>query len=185
MYLIQTLKAFSLNTAMQLGCIESLPNFIDQGDRSPRLLVGIQALVPAYQFSCHGKVTRWGIATVRQGKNSISLQVWRPTTRHGSDVYSLVGSNNFDVEPLINQKLLYITPPTMDQITVQPGDMIGLYLQNNVSIEDRFSIQYKPFTNNVTVHYVMADEQLSVIEETTLSIQMSNTAPIITADIGI
>lgn len=166
---------------LQLGCIQGLPDFADQGNHSPSLLVGIQALVPTYQFRCHGKVTRWGIAIERWGKNSISLQVWRATSRYG---YSLVGTNNFDVEPPKNQKAFYISPPTMDQIIVQPGDIIGFYLQNNATIDDDFSIQYKPYTNNVTVHFVMTDEPLTIIEETTLSIQMSKTAPIIAVDIG-
>ena len=169
---------------VHIGCIQNLPSFVDQGTHSPSLLVGIQALVPMYQFSCHGKVTRWGIATERQGKHSIGLQVWRATSRYGSYVYSLVGMNKFDVQPSKIQGLYYITPPAMDQITVQPGDMIGFYLQNNVTIEDDFTIQYKPHANNVTLQFVMTDEPLTIIEETTLSIQMLKTAPIITVDIG-
>ena len=164
--------------------MRGLPNFADQGDHSPALLVGIQALVPAYQFSCYGKVTKWGIATERKGKHSINLQVWRPTIRYGSDVYLLVGTNNFDIEPPMEQKLFYITPPAISQIAVQPGDIIGFHLENNVSIDDNFSIQYKSYTNNVTVHYVMTEEPLTVIEETTLSIRLSKTAPVITVDIG-
>lgn len=172
-------------TALHQDCIHSLPKFTDQGNHSPSLLVGIQALVPAYQFRCYGKVTRWGIATKRMGKHSIDLQVWRATgSRYGSPLYSLVGSNNFEVVPPTNQALLYITPPVADQITVHNGDMIGFYLQSNNSIEDNFSIQYKPYTNNVTVHFVMAGEPLTVIEDTTLSVQMSKSAPVITVDIG-
>ena len=72
----------------------------------------------------------------------------------------------------------------MDQITVQAEDMIGFYLQNNISIDDNFAIQYKPYTKNVTVHFVTTEEPLTVIKETTLSIQMSKTAPVITVDIG-
>ena len=170
---------------IQLGCIQNLPKFVDQGEHSPGLLVGIQVLIPTYQFSCYGKVTRWGIATERQGRHSIYLQVWRITNRHyGFPVYSLVGANKFDIEPSKPQILYYISPPTMDQIIVQPGDVIGFYLQNNSSIEDDFTIQYNPHTNNVTVQFVMTDKPLAIIEETTLSVQMLKTAPVITVDIA-
>lgn len=170
---------------VRLQCAQNLPNFVDQGEYSPGLLVGIQALVPTYQFSCHGRVTRWGIATERQGKHSIYLQVWRTTERHHEfPAYALIGANKFDIEPPKSRILYYISPPTMDQITVQPGDVIGFYLQNNASIEDDFTIQYNPHANNVTLQFVMSDEPLAVIEETTLSVQMLKTAPVITVDIA-
>lgn len=179
------LKGFLFNAALQQGCIQSLPKFVDQGNYSPTLLLGIQALVPAYQFSCYGRVRRWGMATKRKGKHSIDFQVWRATTsRYGTQVYSLVGCNRFDVEPPTDRALFYVNVPVMDQITVQAGDMIGFYLLNNISIDNNFSIQYKPYTNNVTLHFVMTEEPLTVIKETTLSVQMSKTAPVITVDIG-
>ena len=99
-------------------------------------------------------------------------------------MYSLVGSNRFDVEPPTDRALFYVSVPEMDQIMVQAGDMIGFYLLNNISIDNNFSIQYKPYTNNVTLHFVMTQEPLTVIKETTLSVQMSKTAPVITVDIG-
>ena len=121
----------------------------------------------------------------KQGKHSIHLQVWRTTGRHYEfPVYSLVGANKFDIEPPKSRVLYYISPPTLDQITVQPGDIIGFYLQNNASIEDDFTIQYNPHAKNVTLQFVMSDEPLAVIEETTLSVQMLKTAPVITVDIA-
>ena len=169
---------------MQPGCIHGLPEFVDRGSHSQSLLVGIQVLVPSYEFTCHGKIARWGIATQRSGQHNISLQVWRAASRPGSHAYSLVGANNVEVRPPKDHALVYISPPPEDQITVLPGDVVGFYLQNNITTDDDFSVQYQSHANNATLHFVTTDQPLTVIEETTLSIQMSQTAPIMTVDIG-
>ena len=169
---------------MQSGCVPGIPEFIDHGSHSQSLLVGIQALVPSYQFTCHGKVARWSIATQRQGQHNISLQVWRAGSGLGSHAYSLIGANRVEVKPPEDHALVYISPHVEDQITVQPGDVIGFHLQNSISTDEDFSLQYQSHANNVTLHFVTADQPLSIIQETTLSIQMSETAPILSVDIG-
>ena len=54
-----------------------------------------QAVVPAYEFQCSGRVTEWGACVERHGGNEeeyyIQFQVWRPSGPSGC--YSLVGFN--------------------------------------------------------------------------------------------
>lgn len=164
--------------------MENLPPFRDQGRHSPSLLVGIQALIPAYNFTCNATVTRWGLSIEKKGQHRIDLQVWRPLEDLlGS--YHLVGANTFNVKPQTGQKLLYLLPDVMDQIQVQPGDVVGLYIENNASVDDDYAIQYVPNVNGVTVHYKQTDQPLDMIQSyTMLPVQFPNIAPVMMVETG-
>ncbi|XP_064405921.1 uncharacterized protein LOC135350959 isoform X2 [Halichondria panicea] len=130
-----------------IHCISQLPGFKDQGLNSPMLLIGIQALVPAYQITCNGTLVQWRVATVRGGQHSVHLQVWRPVQEAGS--YRIVGENSFNIKPQGTHNLFSLIPSKKDLIGVQEGDILGFYLENNASIGDDFSIQYQANTPGI------------------------------------
>ena len=160
--------------------MKELPLFKDQGFFSPMLLVGIQALVPAYKLSCTGTLIRWRVATAREGQHNIHLQVWRPGSE--PDSYSKVGSNTFNLKPTSGQRLFTLTPSYKDQIRVQVGDVLGFYLEKNNS--DDFSIQYQARVSGISVLYRQVSGTLQTINHYTLPVELLNAAPIIQAEIG-
>ena len=112
----------------------------------------------------------------------MDLQVWRQMQEKG--VYYLIGTNSFNTQPEMGQKLLYLVPNTTNQIQVKPGDVVGFYLENNVTIVDDFAIQYKPNATGVTVQYKQENHPLEIIQASTLPVQFLNVAPILLAEIG-
>lgn len=159
-----------------------LPEFKDQGPRSPALLVGIQAIVPAYTITCNGTLTRWGVSTEKRGQHDIHLQVWRPS--EGYRAYSLVGVNTFNVKPTKGQKAFLLTPRRRHRIMVQVGDILGFHLENNKTIRDDFSIQYYVNTSGINVHYTQIAQPLQEIHFNTLHVTLMNASPIIQIEIG-
>lgn len=166
---------------MQVRCIPLAPVFHEQGHRNPALLMGIQALVPAYQITCNGTLLQWGILTEKQGQHNIHLQVWR-ATRYGA--YSLIGTNTFNLKPPNGQKTFILTPNPSNRIIVQDGDIIGFHLEKNESITDEFSIQYHTNATGIDIHYMQSLEPLQEIHSNTLYVTLRNAAPMITASIG-
>ena len=130
-----------------------------------------QAIVPAYEFQCSGRVTEWGACVERSSSREryyIQFQVWRPTGPSGC--YSLVGFNRpvgSDGEDgvlspmdgaLDNCVVLSLTEE--EQIEVQSGDVVGYYVDhfrlNNGELEDRDEndgIQWIEGGNDVVVYY--------------------------------
>ncbi len=162
--------------------MDNLPEFRDQGMHSRTLLLGIQALIPEYHFTCHGRITRWGIATEKRGGHRIDLQVWRPLDQtEGS--YALIGANSFTVQPEKGQKLLYLTPNATELINVQPGDVVGLFMEDNVQIDDGYLVQTVPDASGVTVQFVHTDRPLNRIAANQLPVRHS-IAPVLTLEMG-
>lgn len=147
-------------------CIEGLPQFRDQGPRSSALsLDDKQAIIPTYKFSCRGTITQWGVSTEKRGSHLIELQVWRHTL---PNVYHKVGSNRFNQGPKKMQKLMYLTPDPRDQINVEPGDVIGLYVSNDPDIDDNYKIQYEP-SSSVRMLYFSSHSAATNIASTALT----------------
>ena len=144
--------------------------------------MGIQALVPEYEFTCSGNITQWGLSTEMHGKHRVDLQVWRPMQEEGA--YHLVGTNSFNTQPEMGQKLLYLFPNATNQIQAQPGDVIGFYLEDDARVADDFAIQYKLNATGVTVRYKQEDHPLEIIQASTLPVQFLNVAPVLLVEIG-
>ena len=71
----------------------------------------------------------------RSGKYSLDLQVWRPSPTvddsTGTGCYSLVGNNRFtSISPIISPAVAIVTPSPQDYIPFQPGDVLGVYVED-------------------------------------------------------
>ena len=139
-----------------------------------------QAIVPAYEFQCSGRVTEWRACVVPGGMSSeqyyIQFQVWRPTGPSGC--YSLVGFNRpvgsegedgvlnplgVNGDPLRRCVVLSVTED--QQIEVQSGDVVGYYVDhdNDNQNDENAGIQWiegdsdsdsdGESGNDVVVHY--------------------------------
>ena len=171
------------STQEEYSCVQNLPELRDQGKHSPSLLVGIQALVPAYHFTCSGKIKEWRLSTEKRGQHRVDLQVWRPV--EGTlGAYNLVGYNSFNVQPEAGEKLLVLPVNSDDEIEAQPGDVLGFYMENDATITDEYAIQYVSNATGITLQYKGADSPLQNIQPYTLSVQLPNTAPILAVEVG-
>ena len=154
--------------------VDNLPSpFRDTTDKRPDN-DRFQAIVPAYEFQCSGRVTEWGACVQPGGSSSwlyyIQFQVWRPTDPSGC--YSLVGFNR-PVDSVGGDGVLsplgdnsdplsrcVVLPVTEDQqIEVPSGDVVGYYvdhfrLDNTGELEDRDfgGIQWIEGGNDVVVN---------------------------------
>ncbi len=146
------------------------------------VLIGIQALIPAYQVTCNGTLIKWRVATVRSGQHNIQLQVWRQHQR--TQVYHIVGENTFNIRPQSAHQLLSLIPSKNETIRVQKGDTLGFYLEDNNNSSDDFSIQYQPNTSGISIIYRQLSHPVKVIDHSTLPVELLSAAPIIHAEIG-
>ena len=130
----------------------------------------LQAIVPALNFTCTGRVTEWS-ACVEPGGNSvkeryyIQFQVWRSTGVQGC--YTLVGSNApplgeggaVDVSQLLAPigRCVVLPVAENEQIEFQPGDVIGYYADRHKSNGDNpedGGVQWIE-DNNVVVYHIV------------------------------
>ena len=119
------------------ACVTGLPPLVDDHrnrEYTPELT---QFIVPAYQFTCLGRVTAWA-ACVDPGGDSerydIHFQVWRPA--NGGSCYLLIGSN-VPPEPLAPvDHCVNFEVPLGQEIEVLPGDVMGFHV-------DRFHVPRK------------------------------------------
>ena len=99
---------------------------------------GLQAIVPALNFTCAGRVTEWRTCVDPQSMMAryyIQFQVWRSTGVQGC--YTLVGFNApslgaggaVDVNLLLESTDGCVVLPVAEneQFEFQPGDVIGYY----------------------------------------------------------
>ena len=131
--------------------VDNLPSpFGDRRNANPSSEVPdrdrFQAIVPAYEFQCSGRVTEWWACVLPGGSSSeryyIQFQVWRPTGPSGC--YSLVGFNgpvgsdggdgflsppDGTDDPLDRCVVLPVTED--QQIEVQSGDVVGYYVDHD------------------------------------------------------
>lgn len=155
---------FSMIATGNCDCIDNLPEFRDQGKRSPALSVNaVQIVIPAYRISCKGVITQWGLSTEKRGGHLIELQVWRETE---SNIYRKVGGNRFNQRPAKRQKLMYLTPHPNDSISVEPGDFIGLYALHTPGIRDNYEIQYESSSDVQMLYLKASSPQLDLVDPT-------------------
>ena len=90
-----------------------------------------QAILPSYRFNCSGKITAWRVDVYLQSEYSLHFQVWRPLpTKNGSRHYSLVDENIVTSTRPLN-KVIQAAPSTAEQVRVNSGDMVGIYVQGS------------------------------------------------------
>ena len=152
--------------------VDNLPELGNAPGRATPDRDRFQAIVPAYEFQCSGRVTEWR-ACVQPGGSSneryyIQFQVWRPTGPSGC--YSLVGFNR----PVDGDEDGFLSPPmggsdpldrcvvlpvTEDeQREVQSRDVVGYYVDHfkleDGELEDRDGgIQWIEGGSDVVVYY--------------------------------
>ena len=141
-----------LKNALKLEiCLASF--FRDYGKVSEenKITLGHQVIIPTYKFVCDqmcGNITEWGVDVHRGGRHhqevyTLDLQVWRPspTVNHstGTGCYSLVGNNRFTSISLQSQgtveQAVTVTPSSQDYIPFRPGDVLGFYVNQNMTVE--------------------------------------------------
>ena len=160
-------------TAQQECSLNNLPDFGDRSDsnfnypgRPPN--DRLQAIVPALNFTCAGRVTQWR-ACVDPGntlsKYYMQFQVWRSTGIQGC--YTLVGSNApplsasgaVDQTSLLvpSEHCVVLSVAENEQIEFQPGDVIGYYADryhHNGKDRNDGGVQWIPDSNVVVYHTV-------------------------------
>lgn len=112
-------------------CLPNLPSFIDPGNDAPLVDYQTQVIVTSYQFNCCGEVTEWGAfvqpgGRLDVGMYSIRFQVWRPS----GQCFSEAGQNEFTSVSLNPNSVIRETPLDTKRIRVQPGDVVGFYLNS-------------------------------------------------------
>ncbi len=110
-----------------------MPTFSDPGNNVPVVPYRRQVIIPSYQFTCCGVVTRWG-GFVQPGGSfdttvyTATFQVWRPTG--DGSTYELVGENVYsDPITLVTNSELRVTARE-PLIAFQPNDVVGYYLDS-------------------------------------------------------
>ncbi len=179
-----------------------LPNFVRPGGvGQPRFQVNpIQAIIASYRFDCCGVVTEWraivhnsGFINFEEQPYTISFQVWRPNSPSPMDTdgcYTMQGTNYFPSIPLADpdtddRGIVTGVPLESERIEVQPGDVVGFYLESRENGND--GIQFAEDRRDESVWYatgVITDSGLTcplpVGPGQTLS-SFTNLAPLITA----
>ncbi len=144
-----------------------LPNFVRPGGGGePRFRENpIQAIITSYGFNCCGVVTEWRALVGRSGDNyfddqpyNISFQVWTPNSPSLVDTdgcYNMQGTNHFSPIPLadpdtVNRGVVTGVPLESERIEVQPGDVVGFYLESSGNIND--GIQFARDGDNTSLY---------------------------------
>ena len=192
------MKEFYSFTADRQLCsapVNNTPPFGDQNPRVPLPLDRIQVIVPAYTFTCHGRVVQWGACVQRGGggeRYDIDFQVLRPSpvSDPGVDCYSLVGSNLIENGRPDGGCIVYDVP-VEEQFLVQPGDVVGFFSDHEDSGNNNDGVQVVESRQDVTVHYRPLDDLPATIPGNCMFIvgpgQIDLTimgAPVITAEVG-
>ncbi len=183
-----------------------LPNFVRPGGSSvPRFEDNpIQAIITSYKFDCCGVVTEWRAFVEGSGDDhfkeqpyTISFQVWRPNfpPRVNTDgCYTMQGTNHFSPISLgdpgtADRGIVTGVPLESERIEVQPGDVVGFYLESRGNSGD--GIQFARDGEDESVWYtnatgVITDSGLTcplpVGKGQTLS-SFTNLAPLITVTV--
>ena len=143
--------------------VDRLPPFGDSGgpDSARPDRDRFQAIVPAYTFQCHGRVTEWR-ACVQPGGGGeqyyIQFQVWRLTASiDDGGCYKLVNSSTPQDDELSGPVDRCVVLPVREdrQIEFQSGDVVGYYVDrhNDYSNDNDAGIQWIVDHDNVVVHY--------------------------------
>ena len=143
------LSIISMDLAHGCSCLQTNnengpPVFRNYGNEPTRILIHQQAIIPSYRLDCFGNITEWGVDVHPGGQGTtdrytLDLQVWRPSPTvndsTGTGCYSLVGNNSFTSISLQNL-VARVTPSPQYQIQFQPGDVIGVYVEEARQTDD-------------------------------------------------
>ena len=100
-----------------------------------------QAIISSYKLTCNGmcgNITEWGVdlqpgGDMHQMDYTLDLQVWRPSPTvddsTGTGCYSLVGNNRFTSISLSGGVAESLVPSSSNYIMFQPGDVLGVYVE--------------------------------------------------------
>ncbi len=138
--------------------MSNLPPFSDPGGGgdAPRIQYRQQVLIPSYQFTCSGVVTEWGAYVEPGGGGDRTVyiptfQVWRPES-NGNDVYIMVGENAYPDPITLDPDSQILVTATEPLIQVQPGDVVGYYL-DSIKESDNRGVQLDVSNSNLEVYY--------------------------------
>ena len=135
-----------------------------------------QAIFTSYRMNCCGNITGWGIdvnsgafvgsGNDRSGQYSLDFQVWRPSptvnNSTGTGCYSLVGNNRFtSISPIVSPGVARVTPSPQDYIPFQPGDVLGVFVEDASLENDGVVILTSHTFNSDNVWYASIDETTS------------------------
>ena len=158
--------------------------------RHNRFSTGYQGIFTSYRFQCCGSVTRWQTYVYPALSNyfNIMFQVWRPgTTVETAMSYSLVGQDVYNNIQLTNNgALVDRTVPSSTVISVQPGDVIGLYTTNVAGTLVGHGVKLDQNNYMQTIYYARANSSIDFIklEEGSVWQRDNRNAPVISVDIG-
>ena len=128
---------------------------------------GYQFIYPFISFTCSKTITGWTFTgTNGNGMNAIlpKLQVWRLV----GSTFNLIGSSNgagISVVPLSNGAAFYTL--TMEPVTVQSGDMLGIFVLPATSYNGTIS----PYFHNIgmTPHVLLRPISSTDVEQSSIS----------------
>lgn len=139
--LLCTVASSFLPLATGTQCVDSLPDFRNTGHlQREGLSNGIAAVIPAYNFSCTGRVKQWR-AHVERRRNrydryKLTFSVWRQTSSSDDCEYQLVGENaHSGLAPELGDNDTALGTVTLnvsaeEQIVVRPGDFVGFKVEH-------------------------------------------------------
>ncbi len=128
----------------------NLPNLVRPGAFGERFRDNpIQVIITSYKFACCGVVTEWRAIVEGSGGGhfddqayTISFQVWRPNSPSPVNTdgrYTMQGINHFSPISLADPDtadrgiVTGMVPLESERIEVQPGDVVGFYLESSRS----------------------------------------------------
>lgn len=97
-----------------------------------------------------------------------------------------MGSNIFNIEPLPGEKLLYLMPDERRALSVEKGDVLGLYIEDASGSEDDFQVLYQENTTSSMIYAYEVDKPMTLIEpeSTPASTVLLDAAPVLTVLLG-
>ena len=152
-----------------------LPTFVrpeEAGDADRFTVQPIQAIITSYKFDCCGVVTEWRALVERSGgahftdqAYSISFQVWRPNSPSPVDTdgcYTMQGTNHFSPISLgdpgtDDRGIVTGIPLESERIEVQPGDVVGFYLESSRNKDDGILFAEEQEYDSESVWYATGD----------------------------
>ncbi len=166
---------------------------LTSAETRPLLPLGVQVLLPSHQFTCAGRVTRWGVlAEGGRGEHGMHFQIWRPVLPlervGGKDdplpsSFTLVGSTYSPIELEPGVRLMYVQPDEPSKIRFEKGDVIGFYIEDNPLIEDDFQVPvHREDGIESVVLYANASEPQRALEMGELTSELPG-APVIRVEI--
>ncbi len=129
----------------------NLPNFVRPGGVGEPQDNPIQVIITSYKFACCGVVTEWraivhnsGFIYFEEQPYTIFFQVWRlnsPSPVDTDGCYTMQGTNHFSPISLADnlsadKGIVTGIPLESERIEVQPGDVVGFYLESSRSTGD-------------------------------------------------